>query len=377
MSAFGLIFSNIHDNSIPELTRRRTMASVPFGCRYRLIDFALSNMVNAGISKVGVIVHNNYQSLLDHLGNGKDWDLARRSGGIKILPPFITAYDSQAASQLYTSKLQALMGVMSFIEHSEEEYVVLSDCDCICNIDISDVIKKHEESEADITFVTKKEYLSELKASTRTFFESDNEGRIKQIYSKPKHISGEFDVSLNVMVMKTKLLYLLLTDAMARDLKSFDTDIVAKRLGEMEFYIYEFDGFYAAIGSMEEYFECNMRLLEKDVRRALFDIPERSVYTKIKNSPPTLYSSDACVKNSLIADGCEIEGTVENCIIFRGAKINRNSVVRNCIIMQGTYIGKNVHLNCVISDKNVLIKDDRELSGHPSIPFYINKGVTI
>ncbi len=377
MSAFGLIFSNIHDNSIPELTRRRTMASVPFGCRYRLIDFALSNMVNAGISKVGVIVHNNYQSLLDHLGNGKDWDLARRSGGIKILPPFITAYDSQAASQLYTSKLQALMGVMSFIEHSEEEYVVLSDCDCICNIDISDVIKKHEESEADITFVTKKEYLSDFKASSRTFFESDEKGRIRQIYSKPKHISGEFDVSLNIMVMKTKLLYLLLTDAMARDLKSFDTDIVAKRLGEMEFYIYEFDGFYAAIGSMEEYFECNMRLLEKDVRRALFDIPERSVYTKIKNSPPTLYSSDACVKNSLIADGCEIEGTVENCIIFRGAKINRNSVVRNCIIMQGTYIGKNVHLNCVISDKNVLIKDDRELSGHPSIPFYINKGVTI
>ena len=377
MSAFGLIFSNIHDNSIPELTRRRTMASVPFGCRYRLIDFALSNMVNAGISKVGVIVHNNYQSLLDHLGNGKDWDLARRSGGIKILPPFITAYDSQAASQLYTSKLQALMGVMSFIEHSEEEYVVLSDCDCICNIDISDVIKKHEESEADITFVTKKEYLSDFKASSRTFFESDEKGRIRQIYSKPKHISGEFDVSLNIMVMKTKLLYLLLTDAMARDLKSFDTDIVAKRLGEMEFYIYEFDGFYAAIGSIEEYFECNMKLLEKDVRRALFDIPERSVYTKIKNSPPTLYSSDACVKNSLIADGCEIEGTVENCIIFRGAKINRNSVVRNCIIMQGTYIGKNVHLNCVISDKNVLIKDDRELSGHPSIPFYINKGVTI
>jgi glucose-1-phosphate adenylyltransferase len=377
MTAFGLIFSNIHDSSIPELTRRRTMASVPFGCRYRLIDFALSNMVNAGISKVGVIVHNNYQSLLDHLGNGKDWDLARRSGGIKILPPFITAYDSQAASQLYTSKLQALMGVMSFIEHSEEEYVVLSDCDCICNIDISDVIKKHEESEADITFVTKKEYLSDFKASSRTFFESDEKGRIRQIYSKPKHISGEFDVSLNVMVMKTKLLYLLLTDAMARDLKSFDTDIVAKRLGEMEFYIYEFDGFYAAIGSMEEYFECNMKLLEKDVRRALFDIPERSIYTKIKNSPPTLYSSDACVKNSLIADGCEIEGTVENCIIFRGAKINRNSVVRNCIIMQGTYIGKNVHLNCVISDKNVFIKDDRELSGHPSIPFYINKGVTI
>ena len=161
MTAFGLVFSNIHDKSIPELTRRRTMASVPFGCRYRLIDFTLSNMVNAEISKVGVIVHNNYQSLLDHLGNGKDWDLARRSGGIKVLPPFITAYDSLAASQLYTTRLQALMGVLNFIQHCTEEYAVLSDCDVICNLDIKDVLAKHEASGADITFVTKKEFLTE------------------------------------------------------------------------------------------------------------------------------------------------------------------------------------------------------------------------
>ena len=137
MTAFGLVFSNIHDKCIPELTRRRTMASVPFGCRYRLIDFTLSNLVNAGIGKVGVIVHNNYQSLLDHIGNGKDWDLARRSGGIKILPPFITSYDSQAASRLYASRLQALMGVLSFIEHATEDYCVLSDCDCIVKESIS------------------------------------------------------------------------------------------------------------------------------------------------------------------------------------------------------------------------------------------------
>ena len=146
MTAAGLVFSNIHDESLPELTRLRTMASVPFGGRYRLIDFALSNMVNSGISKVGVITHYNYQSLLDHIGTGKDWDLARRSGGIKILPPFITAYDAKGIGQLYNTRLEALMGVVNFISRCTEDVIVLSDCDTICNIDISDVIDQHEES---------------------------------------------------------------------------------------------------------------------------------------------------------------------------------------------------------------------------------------
>ncbi len=376
MTAFGLIFSNIHDKSIPELTRRRTMASIPFGCRYRLIDFALSNMVNAEISKVGVIVHDNYQSLLDHLGNGKDWDLARRSGGIKILPPFITAYDSGEASKLYATRLQALMGVMSFIEHATEDYVVLSDCDSICNLDMSDLLLKHAESGADVTFVTKKEYLTEEKAQTRKFFET-KDGRITRVYNEPKRISGEFDVCLNIMVMKTSLLYNLLVDAMAKGYKSFTSDIIANNIETMNFGTYEFNGFYATVGSLEEYFECNMKLLDSDVRKALFDIPERAIYTKVRNSPPTKYSTGATIKNSLIADGCEIEGTVENCIIFRGTKISKNSVVKNCILMQDTYVGANVRLNCVIADKNVVIKDDRELSGHPTIPFYLNKGVTI
>lgn len=376
MTAFGLVFSNIHDKCIPELTRRRTMASVPFGCRYRLIDFTLSNLVNAGIGKVGVIVHNNYQSLLDHLGNGKDWDLARRSGGVKILPPFITSYDNRAASQLYTTRLQALMGVLSFIEHATEEYCVLTDCDCIVNLDIRDLIEKHAASGADVTFVTKKEFLNEERASTRTFFKTEN-GRIRQCYSNTKRISGEFDVSLNVFVLKTRLLYNLLIDAMSRDFKSFMTDVVSRNLTGMDFRIYEFDGFYATVGSMAEYFDCNMKLLDKNVRKSLFEVPERAIYTKIRNSPPTLYSDTANVKNSLIADGCDIEGTVENCILFRGTKIGKNAVVKNCILMQDTYIGNNVKINCVIADKNVMIKDDKEFAGLPEIPFYLDKGVQI
>ena len=156
MIAAGLIFSNIHDQCIPEMTRRRTMASIPFGCRYRLVDFALSNMVNSNITNVGVITHYNYQSLMDHVGNGKDWDLARRSGGIKILPPYVAAYENTASAKLYENRLEALMGAGNFINRCGADYIVLSDCDAICNIDLSAVIDDHIASGAYMTVVTKK-----------------------------------------------------------------------------------------------------------------------------------------------------------------------------------------------------------------------------
>ena len=156
MTIAGLIFSNIHDNSIPEMTRRRTIGSIPYGCRYRLIDFALSNMVNSGITNVGIVTHYNYQSLLDHVGNGKDWDLARRSGGIKLLPPYVAAYENTAAGKLYENRLEALMGVGNFINRCGAEYLVLSDCDSILNIDLKKVVEDHVASGAYVTIVTKK-----------------------------------------------------------------------------------------------------------------------------------------------------------------------------------------------------------------------------
>ena len=146
MTAAGIIFSNIHESTIPELTGQRTMASIPFGGRYRLIDFALSNMVNSGITKVGVVTHYNYQSLLDHIGNGKDWDLARYDGGIKILPPFITAYDNNTTGRAHSTRLGALMGIMDFINRCNEDVLVLSDCDVICNVDLKEALLMHERT---------------------------------------------------------------------------------------------------------------------------------------------------------------------------------------------------------------------------------------
>ena len=156
MSVAGLIFSNIHDKAIPEMTNIRAMASIPFGGRYRLIDFPLSNMVNSGITKIGIITHDNYQSLMDHIGTGKDWDLARRSGGIKILPPFIsTSGVAGHSGRPYTSRLEALLGATAFSSRCNEDQIVLSDCDGICNIDLNEVLDEHIKRNADLTIVTR------------------------------------------------------------------------------------------------------------------------------------------------------------------------------------------------------------------------------
>ena len=181
MNAAGIIFSNLHDKSITELTRQRTMASIPFACRYRLIDFALSNMVNSNITNINVVAHYNYHSLMDHIGNGKNWDLARRTGGIKILPPYITAYANQD-NTLYNTRLEALKSVIHSIRNIQEDLVVFSDCDVICNIDLKDVLERHVASGADITFITKTDAVSPAGAGdVVTVIQSDENDNVIEI----------------------------------------------------------------------------------------------------------------------------------------------------------------------------------------------------
>lgn len=378
MTAAGLIFSNIHDASVPELTRIRTIASVPFGGKYRLIDFALSGMVNAGMSKIGIITHYNYQSLLDHIGTGKDWDLARRSGGIKILPPFITAYDSAAASRLYSTRLEALLGVMNFIGRCDEDYIVTSDCDMICNIDISDVIRFHEENAADITIVAKKvdPSLYPLSANNQ-IVKADESGRLLDVADYTVGATEETEVSLNVMVFGRTFLTNMLLDASAHGYTAFYRDIVARNVKHSKIMVYRYDGYYSLVGSLPSYFESSMRLLDAEAREGLFGIRNRPILTKVRNSPPTKYTKEAKVSNSLIANGCVVEGEIENSILFRGVRVGKGAVIKNSILMQDTFVGSDSSLNCVITDKNVVIKDGRNLSGHETMPFFVGKGIMV
>lgn len=377
MTAAGIVFSNIHDESLPELTRLRTMASVPFGGRYRLIDFALSNMVNSGISKVGVITHYNYQSLLDHIGTGKDWDLARRSGGIKILPPFITAYDAKGVGHLYSTRLEALLGVVNFISRCTEDVIVLSDCDTICNIDISDVIDRHEETGADFTVVVKRITEGGITSPRHSVIFSDAGGQDHRRTEFSDDIRPGQEISTNIMVINRMYLLNILGDAAAHGYTSFFRDVIARNIHHANYRVYHYDGYYALVSSLAGYFDCSMQLLRADVRDALFGVAERPIYTKVRNSAPTIYRTGSSVGNTLIADGCIIEGTVENSIIFRGVKVGRGSVVRNSILLQDTVVGSGVSLNCVVTDKNTMVRDGRVLSGHETMPFFIGKGIMV
>ncbi len=376
MAVAGLIFSNIHDSVIPELTGVRTMASVPFGCRYRLIDFPLSNMVNSGITKIGIITHNNYQSLLDHIGTGKDWDLARRSGGIKLLPPFITSYDGGASSKLYTTRLEALMGVMNFISKCNEEYLVLSDSDGICNIDLSKVIDEHAKNNADITVVTRVLKSDEEKLTGLTAIKAGDDNKVVDISAYVDGMTVN-EVSTNILVIGRAFLLGALRDAQAHGYKHFFRDIVARRLDTIKVYRYLYEDTYIQISSLESYFTNSLRLLDTNVRDGLFGDNKMPVYTKLRNSAPTRYAEGAKVVNSYVADGCIIEGTVENSIIFRGVKVGKGTVVKNCVLLQDTFTGSNVSLNCVITDKNAVICDGRVLSGHTTMPFFVPKGVIV
>ncbi|MBR4206808.1 MAG: glucose-1-phosphate adenylyltransferase subunit GlgD [Clostridia bacterium] len=378
MSAYGIIFSNIHDSHIPELTRLRTIASVPFACRYRFIDFTLSNMVNSNIYNISVITNYNYQSLMDHIGSGKDWDLARRSGGIKLLPPNITAFANPYIQNASNSRLDSLKSVSASLSRIKDDYVVLSDCDVICNVDFTDMIRYHQETGADMTIAVKNVEMTSEQAKSNVIFRSDESGRITEVIPYPADFSGEADISLNMIVMSTSYLNHLVLEAQTRGYTSLTRDIIARTSGYKNNRIYRCDGYFAAITSFADYYKHSMELIEKPwVRESLFNVKSRPVYTKVRNSTPTYYAAGSAAKNSMIADGCFIEGTVENSIIFRGVKIGRNATVRNSIIMQDTIVGDGAFLNCVIADKNAVIRDQRMLSGAETQPFYVSKGKMI
>ena len=367
MSALGIIFSHIHDDNIPELSRNRTMASVPFGGRYRLVDFALSNLVNSGVTKVGIITKNNYQSLLDHLGSGKDWDLARKDGGIILLPPY---HESKENS--YDTRLEALKGVTGFLSKCTDDYVILLDCDGVYRLDFTQVIAYHEAKQADITMI----YHNAPVVKTPYFMSLtlDENERVTDLAVNPK-IKGNANIYLNMMVINRQLLLNLILDSITHNYTSFGRDVLPRSLRSMNIVGYNFEGFHCAMTSMQAYYENNMKLLDKNVRKELFG--ERDIYTKVRDSAPSKYGNDAIVKNSLVSDGCVIEGVVINSVLARGVKVGKGTVIKDSIIMQDGVIGENCNLTCLIADKNVVIRDNRTLAGCDVQPYFIAKGSMI
>lgn len=367
-NAFGIIFANIHDRELPQLTRNRTLGAVPLGGRYRMVDFILSDMVNSGISSVGIIARNNYHSLINHLGSGKEWDLSRKFGGLTIFPPYSTS-----GSGLYESRLDALKNVLGYITRAREEYAILADSNVILNIDLEKVLEYHEENDADVTCVYQKQELHETRARDRVVYDLNEKGRIEGIRVDPRTLDGICNKSLGIWVMKKDLLVRIIDDAQAMGKEHLERDVLLPHCDDWRILGYEFEGYAAQIRSINDYYNAGMALLNADVRAELF--PKlRPIYTKVHDESPVRYAAEANVKGSLIANGCRIEGTVENSILGRGVYVAKGAVVRNSLLMQGVSVAEGATVDCAIIDKNSSIAPERTLSGAPTYPIVIEKG---
>lgn len=369
-NVLGLIFASINDSAVIDLTKLRTMGSIPYGGRYRMVDFPLSNMVNSGISEVGVITKSNYGSLLDHLGSGREWDLARKKGGLHLLPPF-----SQVGGGTYQSRLEALSNIWSFVEHTKAQYVVLANSDLVTTIDFTDALAQHQSSGADITVIYAKGLYNRDKSTNGCILQIDEENTIKEVLTNPM-LSGECNISLDMFIMTTDFLKQVVLEAISKNQKSLIRDLLQARKDDFVFKAYEHKGRFFKIDSLEAYYKANLALLDTDTRNNVFN-SEAPIYTKVGDNAPVKYGLESNVKNSLVADGCMIEGTVENCVLFRGVKIAKGAVVRNCVLMQGTEIGEGCNIDAIVADKNVTISENRVLTGSPEYPLYLGKKATI
>lgn len=366
----GIIFSNMHDSAISNLTQIRTMASVPFGGRYRLIDFPLSSMVNAGIVDIGVITKANYQSLMDHVGSGREWDLSRKRGGLHIIPPYGDKHYG-----MYRGKLEALGAALSYLRKVPAKYVVLSDCELVANIDFAELIEAHKKTKADMTLLYHRSYLSNEQAQGSTLFSFDESGRLTEVMVHPD-MSGEFNCSMNVVIVDRELLIKLVSTSLSKGEYSLDADFLQKHCGDYKIMGKQYQGLVRVIRSMKEYYQANIDLLGENVQRELF-LTDRPIYTKVRDEAPVRYGLNAQVSNSFVADGCIIDGHVENSILFRGCKIAKGASVKNSILMQDTIVGEKCDLQYAITDKQVQVSNYRTIIATASYPAYIAKNTTV
>lgn len=366
----GLILCG--DETIPPITDIRAIAALPIAGRYRIIDFMLSCMANAGMINVGVATQSNYSSLMDHIKSGNPWDLDRKNQGLNLLPPNM----SKVSYGTIKGNIDMIASISDYIHRSRQTYVVLSFGNTIFNIDLRKVVKQHIESGADMTVLYKDlKGVEDSELSRFTLFEFDENKRVVDVEVEP-YYPKVTTAGLGVYIMEKALLEGIVDECSARGDHDFVKDAVAKKIDKMNIYGYEYDGYADKIDSLKSYYRNNMVFLNEEVRSELFN-PQHPIYTKVKDQSPAQYGAQAQVENCFISDGCLIEGTVENCILSRGVKIAKGAVVRNSIIMQDSVIDCDVTLDHVVFDKEVSVTRGRKLIGQESYPLAISKGTKV
>ena len=373
----GIVYTSKDDLTLRELTSQRAVAAIPVAGRYRIIDFTLSSLVNSNIHNVGIIAQKNYHSLMDHLGSGKDWDLHTRNNGLFILPPFLTRENGGE----YSGVLDAPRANFDYLRRSRQEYVILTNSDYIMNTSFEPMIDQDIRTGADITLMYKKatSEITEFSSSSKNnhcYINVDENNKVTDIEINPNAASYE-NLYLNVMMIKRTMLIYIVDQVISHGSHDLYSDVLRPFIasGALKIMAYEEKGYYRRIETIRGYFNFNMDLLKPGVRDELFG--GNPVYTKTRDYIPTIYRSNAKVKNSLIADGCVIDGEVENCVLFRGVRIAKDAKLKNCIIMQDGYIEDGVELENTIFDKAVTIRSHSRLVGPSQYPIVIGKNITL
>ena len=369
MNVMGIIFTN--DATMGELTNKRTMASLPFGGRYRQVDFHLSNMAAAGIRHIGIISRHNYQSLMNHIGSGEEWGLELEEGGLEFLTPY-----AMSSTDNYRGKLESLHTAMDFLQYGNDDYVIMADSAILYNIDMAKVLSAHIESGKDVTVVVKEGICNGSKQIDLAL-KLDDKGNVTDMavdYVAPE----DYVASMDIFVLSKKYLQEKVTEFIARNLFHMDRDLVLGQWqkGQLTVNVYKHDGIALYNDSVEEYFRNSLALIDKEVRHDLFGA-NHPVFTKVRDRVPTYYGEECEVEDCLIADGCMIEGGVEDSILFRNVTICEDAEVEDCVIMNDTVVGEGSKLKYVILDKDVTVRPGSKLFGTKKNPIIIKRGETV
>lgn len=369
---FGVVNLTENDYYMKQLTINRPLASVPYLGRYRLIDFTLSNLVNAGIDTVGIFLNDKYRSLMDHIGNGKEWNLDRKKGGVFYFSPYSTP-DIHSSLR---GDLSTYFSNIDYLTEASADYAVIMGTSMVCNIDLKEVFKNHLSTKADITVVYKNIAEDDLgfeRCNTVTTNEYGSVTAFGKNIRRPDMLSERKKVSMEIFIVKKELLVDMITDAVTTGENVYLTEVLHDAVTKYKVRGYEFKGYLKNIGSIENYFEASMDMLDEDHIEEVF-FGENKIKTKVKDETPTYYAPESKVENSLIANGCKIEGTVINSIIFRRVHIAKGSVVKDSIIMQNSEVRENCSLENIITDKQVILTSETELKGSPKNPLVVSKG---
>lgn len=366
MRAVGLILAGGNSNRMKELTHRRAAAAMPIAGSYRAIDFTLSNMSNSHIRKVAVLTQYNARSLNEHLNSSKWWDFGRKQGGLYVFTPTITIDNGY----WYRGTADAIYQNLDFLKSCHEPYVVITSGDAVYKLDYNKVLEYHIDKKADITVVCADLRQGE-DASRFGTIKMDDTMRVLEFEEKPV-ITNATTISTGIYIIRRRLLIDLVEQCAEEERHDFVTDILIRYRNLKRIYGYKIKDYWSNIATVEAYYRTNMDFLNAEVRDYFFrQYPE--VYSKVSDQPPAKYNPGSAVKNSLVASGCIVNGTIENSVIFKKVFVGSNCVIKNSIILNDVYLGDNTYIeNCIVESRDTIRANTRHV-GEDGIKVVVEK----